>query len=171
MSFKLHKLKGLTIAELLVTLALTTVCLTLAYTTLTYIQKLFYNYKENNRFINEFVYFKSRMDYEALNSSFIIEKNENVFEIECDSSLTTIELKESVVLCTKNNHTDTFHFKINDVQKLYEKMNSPVLSNVLVNYLSFKLEYNKQQFTYVLNKQHDSSVKMKLEQSIANGAN
>ncbi len=171
MGYKLNKLKGFTIAELLVTLALTTVCLTLSYSTLTYIQKLFYNYKENNKFLNEFVYFKTRMDYEALNSSLFKEENENTFIIGQDSLLSQLELKESVVLLSKNNRTDTFHFKIKDVQKTYEVMSSPILNNVLVNHLSFKLEYNKQQFIYVLSKQHDSSVKMKLEQSISNGTN
>jgi len=46
-------LKGFTLVEVLIALILTSITITFSYGTLSYIQKIFNGYKDQNRFINE----------------------------------------------------------------------------------------------------------------------
>src|SRR4051812_3123530 len=101
-------LKGFTIAEILVVLALTSISITLSYSTLTYVQKLFSSYKYQNKFLNEFTDLKKRLDYESLRSSSVIEESENTFLIRRDSLTSSLQLLDKVILVKRNEHCDTF---------------------------------------------------------------
>ncbi|MEO6303209.1 MAG: prepilin-type N-terminal cleavage/methylation domain-containing protein [Bacteroidia bacterium] len=155
--------KGFTLAEVLVTLALTSLAITFSYATLTYIQKLFNNYKEQNKFINQYTDLKKRMDYESLKATVIIEESENNFIIKRDSITSSFVILENLILMKRNDHCDTFHIVAKKIEKQYEPMKNPVLANKLVKHLHFETEYSKQKFNFYFYKNYDASVKLALD--------
>jgi prepilin-type N-terminal cleavage/methylation domain-containing protein len=160
---KKYALKGFTLAEVLVTLALTSLAITLAYSTLTYIQKLFYNYKTQNKFINEYVDLKKRMDFESLKADMIIEESENKFLINRDSSKIQMQIFEKIILFKKQTQTDTFHIEAKKIKKEYELMKNPVWANKLVKSLNFEIEFTKQKFNFYFYKNCEAAVKLELD--------
>jgi prepilin-type N-terminal cleavage/methylation domain-containing protein len=157
-----YKLKGFTLAEVMVTLVLTTIVVTFAYGTLSYVQKLFYSFKGQNRFIQEFTCFKQRMDHEALYAEWIKEQGENKFEIKRDSIITHLEILEHVILMKRGLATDTFHMEAKAIKKEYEVMPVAGTSNRLIKGLYFKTEFSKQAFNFQIKKKHDASVKLNI---------
>lgn len=160
---KKYFLKGFTIAEVLVTLALTSLAITLSYSTLTYIQKLFYSYKTQNRFINEYTDLKKRMDHESLKSQIIAEQSENKFIIQRDSSKIELQIFEKVILVKNQTQTDTFHIEAKKIKKEYELMKNPLWSNKLLRSLQFEVEYTKQKFNFYFYKNYNAAVKLQLD--------
>lgn len=159
-----HKLKGLTLAEVLVTLALTSIVITLAYSTLNYTQKLFYNYKKQNQFIIEYTDFKSRMYYESLKASTFIEQNETTFLINRDSLQTTVlQFFPKVILMKRNENCDTFHIEATNIKKEYEAIKNPLWANKLIKSLVFETQFTKQRFNFYFYKNYDASVKLELD--------
>lgn len=155
--------KGFTLAEVLVTLALTSVAITLSYGTLTYIQQLYQGYKLQNKFINQVTDLKKRLDYEALTCDRITEESENRFEIRRDSSTIYLQILEKKLLVKKQDHCDTFNLEAKNIKKEYEKMKNPLWSNRLVKTLAFEAAFTKQQFSFYLNKEHDAALKLALD--------
>lgn len=158
-----YYLKGFTIVEVLVTLALTSIVITFSYSALSYVQKLFLNYKDQNRFINEYSDFKRRMDYEALYAHSVVETSENVFVAFRDSLQTTIELLDRTVLMKRSGHCDTFHFSVKQIVKSYEMIRNPKYANRLLKTLSFETEFSKQKFNFRFYKHHDASLKLQMD--------
>lgn len=158
-----HKLKGLTLAEVLVTLALTSIVITLAYGTLNYTQKLFYTYKKQNQFLQEYTNFKNRMSFESLKATTIIQQNETTFLINRDSVQTLLKFSTSVILLKRNENCDTFHIEAKNLKTEYEAFNNPLWANKLVKSMAFKTQFTKQQFNFYFYKNYDSAVKLELE--------
>ncbi|PBQ30234.1 hypothetical protein CNR22_00155 [Sphingobacteriaceae bacterium] len=159
------KLKGFTITELLIVLVLTSLSIIFSYGTLNYIQKIFSDYKKQNRFLNEFTVFKSRMDMESIKSISVIEQKESTFEIRRDSSLIVLQLNEEVILLKKEGACDTFHIAAKKISKEYELMKNPAWTNKLLSKLEFETEFSKQKFFFSFNKEHSASFKLALENS------
>lgn len=157
------KIKGFTLAEVLVTLALTSLAITLSYSTLTYIQKLFYSYKTQNKFINQYTDLKRRLDHEALKASVIIENSENDFTIKRDSSTIQFKILEKVILLKKETRCDTFHIEAKKIKKDYEMMKNPIWSKKLLRSLQFEVEFTKQKFNFYFYKNYDAAVKLELD--------
>ena len=158
-----HKVKGLTLAEVLVTLALTSIVITLAYSTLNYTQKLFYNYKKQNQFLIEYTDFKSRMDYESLKATTVIEQNETTFFINRDSIQTVLQFFPKVILMKRNENCDTFHIESKNLKKDYETIKNPLWANKLIKSLVFETEFTKQRFNFYFYKKYDASLKLELD--------
>jgi hypothetical protein len=154
-----------------VTLVLTSIAITLSYSTLTYIQKLFYNYKDQNRFINEYTTLKKRFDFESLNAKLIIEEGENKFVIKRDSGDVSVEINEKIILLKKGEHCDTFHIEAKNIKKEYEIMKNPVWTGRLINQLMFETEFTKQKFNFYFYKNYDASVKLALDKTEDSGRN
>lgn len=164
----IHKqktLKGFTIAELLVVLALTSVAVTLSYGTLTYIQKLFAQYRAQNRFLNEITSLKARLDRESLSCDLIVEQADNRFDLKQKGRSIQMELNETTILLKQEERCDTFHIRGKKLAKLYEPMSNPAWQNRLINSLQFETEYMKQAFNIRLHKAYNASVKLELEQN------
>jgi prepilin-type N-terminal cleavage/methylation domain-containing protein len=157
-----HKINGFTLAEVIITLALTSMAVAFAYGTLSYVQKLFFSYKQQNRFMQEYTAFKERMDHEALYSEYVIEQDENVFRIKRDSGFIDLEIKKLHILMKKGTACDTFHFSAENIKKEYELMPNSNLAGRLVNLIGFETEYSKQKFNFVFSKKYDASIKLKL---------
>lgn len=158
-----YALKGFTIAEVLVTLALTSLAITLSYATLGYVRELFYNYKTQSKFINQYTDFKQRMDYEALKCDMITEESENKFSIKRDTVMATLEIMEKYMLLRKQEQVDTFHFRAKNIKKEYEAMKNPLWTNKLVRSLQFETDFTKQKFNFCFYKKYNASVKLELD--------
>ncbi|MDO9000238.1 MAG: prepilin-type N-terminal cleavage/methylation domain-containing protein [Bacteroidota bacterium] len=158
-----HKTKGLTLAEVLVTLALTSIVITLSYSTLNYTQKLFYNYKKQNQFINEYTDFNKRMRYESLKANTISMQSENTFLINRDSIQTSLQFFPKVILMSRKDNCDTFHIEAKNIKMEYEIINNPQWTNKLVKLLVFETEFTKQKFNFIFHKIYDASVKFELD--------
>ena len=158
-----HKVKGLTLAEVLVTLALTSIVITLAYSTLNYTQKLFYNYKKQNQFLNEYTDFKQRMEHESLKAKTITEQDETTILITRDSIQTKLEFLPNVILMKRNQNCDTFHIEAKNIKKEYETIKNSLWTNKLIKSIVFETEYTKQKFNFCFYKNYDASVKLELD--------
>jgi type II secretory pathway pseudopilin PulG len=158
------QLKGFTIAELLVVMILTSISISLSYTTLTHTQKLFNQYRNSLDFIKNYTSLQTRFNYESLYAERIVEEQENRFTINRDGINSLLEIKSNVILLIRNNRCDTFHFQVKNIAKKYEPMQNPVWSNKLLTELQFETEYGKQKFVMTLSKQHSASLKLKLDQ-------
>jgi prepilin-type N-terminal cleavage/methylation domain-containing protein len=163
MKRRLNKVKGLTMVEVLVTLAITSVVITLAYSTLSYLQKLFVDTRTQNRFIQEFTDLKRRLDHDAVHSAWIMEETNNVFVIRRDTVNTRVELLERSIVMSRGGRTDTFHIAPKRVSKNYERMNEGPWQNKLINFLSIETEYYRQKFGFCIQKKYAGSVKLQLE--------
>lgn len=159
-----HKLDGFTLAEVIITLALTSMVITFAYGTLSYVQKLFFTYKDQNRFMQEYTNFKVRMDHEALYCDWMMEQGENKFRIKRDSSFIDVEFLKHVILVRKAGNCDTFHLVPGTLKRRYEPMNNPTMTNKLVSALNFDMAFSKQTFSFCFLKNYDASVKLKLDE-------
>lgn len=166
MGLKTHRrhLKGFTIAELLVVLVLTSISITLSYSTLTQVQKLFRDYKRSNKFLNEWSDLKKRLDYESIKAEQVTEVAEHSFRIRRDTTDALLEFQEKLILLKRNNHCDTFHIEVKNLKKKYESMQNPLWTNKLVKELHFETEYSKQKFNFSFTKEHSASLKLKLDQ-------
>jgi prepilin-type N-terminal cleavage/methylation domain-containing protein len=156
-------LKGFTLVEVLIALILTSIAITFSYGTLSYIQKVFNGYKDQNRFINEYCRLKNAMEVEALRADMVIMNGEGEFSVRRDSIVTDIVLGAKNILLKRNSFCDTFHIAPVNAKVRFETMNDPAWTNRLVKSLSFDLEYNKQKFNFYFCKSYDASVKMKLD--------
>jgi prepilin-type N-terminal cleavage/methylation domain-containing protein len=160
-----YSLKGFTIAEVLVTLALTSIAISLSYGTLTYVQKLFNNYQIQNKFINQYTDLKKRLDHEALKANVITEENENSFRIKRDSTEISFQILEKTILFKQQERCDTFRIESKNIKKTYESMKNPLWENKLLKSISFETEFTRQKFIFHFYKNHDASVKLELEQT------
>ncbi|WP_317897804.1 prepilin-type N-terminal cleavage/methylation domain-containing protein [Aurantibacillus circumpalustris] len=158
-----YKVKGFTIAELLVVLVLSSISISLSYGTLTYIQKLFSEYKKQNKFLNEYTDLKERLDYESLNARIVELEKENCFLFHRDSTISSLQLLEHKILLKRNNHCDTFHIEPQKIKVEFEHMTNPIWVNRLVNKISFEGEYTKQKLTICFYKDHSSAIKLMLD--------
>ncbi|MFO0355668.1 MAG: type II secretion system protein J [Sphingobacteriaceae bacterium] len=164
MSLFTHKLDGFTLAEVIITMALTSMVIMFAYGTLSYVQKLFFSYKDQNRFLQEYTIFKERMDHEILYSEWILEGEENHFKIKRDSSFIDLEFLKNAILLRNNQVCDTFHFEPKLITREYEQMSENSTVKQLVHKMRFEIEFSKQKFSLSFTKHYDASVKLKLEQ-------
>jgi hypothetical protein len=157
-----YKLMAFTLSEVMVTLALTSLCIVFAYGSLNYVQKLFVNYRAQNQFLNEYISLKTRLDHEALNAEYILEENENSFKVKRDSIELEIEIRQDKVLMKHSNKCDTFHLAAKNIKKEYEMFGQGIHELRLIKKLSFDVKFSDQIFDYILIKSNDSAVKLKL---------
>lgn len=158
-----YSLRGFTIVELLVTLALTSLAITFSYSTLTYIQKLLYNYQKQNKFINEYTELIKRFDYESIFSTSVVEGSENRFLIKRDSTESILEIFDRTIVFKKGTLCDTFHISAKKIVKEYEFMKNPKWTNKLLKYMEFETDFSKQKFIVYFYKNYDSAIKLELE--------
>ena len=161
-----YALKGFTIAEVLVTLALTSLAITFSYATLGYVRQLFYNYKMQNRFIAQYTDFKQRMDYEALKCDVITEESENKFSIKRDTVAASLQIMEKYILLQRQGQLDTFYMCAKNIKKEYEVMKSPAWTNKLVRSLQFETDFTKQKFNFCFYKAYNAAVKLELDKEL-----
>lgn len=155
--------KGLTLIEVLVTLALTSIVVTLAYTGLNYIQKLYTNYQQQTRFINSFAHFKSRMEGEGLKSKYILETAPSEYRIQRDSDVVELKVLPKTIITIHQSVTDTFYLEAKNLKAVYQPINNTQYAGKLVQQLNFECSYTKQKFNFYFRKTYDAATLLELE--------
>lgn len=155
------KVKGFTIVELLITLVLTSVTITFAYGTLSYIQKLFNMTKEQQRIIQDYANLSKRLGMEFAKAEYIKAIDEKNFEICKDSLITKLELNTKCILIKNKTFIDTFHLFPEKIESCFFKLpgENPI---EYINELKFKVNYSDQHFNFYFYKQYDAALVMKL---------
>lgn len=162
-----YRLKGFTLAELLVVMALASVAITFSYQALMQVQKLFADYKRQNRFLNEVTDLKSRLAFEALKAEKIVEEEEGVYGIYRDSIKALLRVTDEQVLLKRQDRCDTFHVKAKVVGKNYEPMQNLQWQNKLLRELQLGIAFKEQTYLVVLGKEHSAEIKLRLETETA----
>lgn len=160
---KNYRLKGLTLVEVLVTLALTSIVVTLAYTGLNYVQKLYTQYQQQTRFIQSLSHLQSRLHFEGLKANYILQSSETEFQMMRDSTRITLKFLPESVITTQGLQTDTFYIKARQIERTYQPVKNPLYAGRLVQSLSFQCEFTKQKFNIYFYKNYDASVLLELE--------
>lgn len=158
-----HRLKGLTLAEVLVTLALTSIVVTLAYTGLNYVQKLYVHYQQQTRFIQSYSQLKKRLHYESLHARYIVETSPSEFSIYRDSAEVKLKLLPKSVVTIFNTKADTFYLEPKRIEKNYQAVKNPLYAGRLIRTLQFDCQFTKQVFTISFYKPYDAATLLELE--------
>ena len=154
------KIKAFTLAEMLVTLALTSVMVTFSYLGLTSIQKLLVDYKNQNSFISKMNELNSRINFLFTRSNTVSEINNETIVFKTDSAESKVIFGSNYILTAKDNVTDTFQFGQKALKITYEGMtdNSSI---ELINGLEFDIYFKKQKFHLTFSKNYDAFSKLK----------
>jgi len=158
------RLNGFTLVELLITLVLTSLAITICYSALSYVQRLFSNYRQQSHFISEYTSLKNRMDHEAEKALFICQEDENTFRIVRDSTNLWLKLNNKAVILNYRTRSDTFHFQTSNIVKDYEPMSNPQWAGRLLRSLKFETTFSNQTFSLSLHKHYAAAVKLQLDQ-------
>ncbi len=157
------KIKGFTISELMVTLALTGIITSFAYLGFNYTQKLLKQFNEQNHFISQLNELNKRFTLLSNSANEIIKESDSKYLIKSDSSYCSLEFGVETILMNKTGFVDTFHLKTVNLEFNFEKLNNPAWEAKLVNSLSFNVLFEKEKFRISLNKHYDAYSKLKLE--------
>jgi prepilin-type N-terminal cleavage/methylation domain-containing protein len=157
------KIPGFTMAELLVTMALTSLLVSFAYMGFNYIDRLLKQYREQSHFINQLSELKTRLNLLSSLPGTITKENENTFVFKTDSSVSHLKLKTEYVLLERFNRTDTFLLKPTDTKTSFETMNHTEWRNRLINQIEFDIYFQKQKFHLIFSKKYDAFTKLELE--------
>ncbi|MCC6370239.1 MAG: prepilin-type N-terminal cleavage/methylation domain-containing protein [Bacteroidia bacterium] len=155
--------KGFTIAEVLITLVLTSIAITLSYGTLNYIQKLFHAYTNQNKYINQITDLKQRLDFEAIKCDLVVEESENNFRIVRDTIESHLIITDKNILYKRQLNCDTFNIEAINLKKEYERIENPKWHNLLIKSLQFESSFTKQKFNFYFYKEYDAATKLALE--------
>lgn len=158
------KIPGFTIAELLVTLALTGVLAGFSYMGLNYIQRLLKKYNDQSFFLTEANELYKRMELISSAPAPLEQENEGNFRLKSDSGSLSLNIKDKLILLTRYNKTDTFHLEAQNIQTAYElpgKTQYP-----LVKEIDFDVCFEKQKFHFNCRKQYDGCTRLALQKEL-----
>lgn len=158
---KSEKLHGFTLAETLVTLALTSVMVTMAYLGFGQVQRLLKQFADQNYFITRLSELNKRfVSLQSLNG-LLTETEHEKFVMNTDSAYYVISLAQENILLERSGHVDTFDLAPLDLRVAYEKTTHPEIK--LVNKIDFDVSYRRQKFHVQLIKQYDAFTHLKFE--------
>ena len=155
------KIKAFTLAEMLVTLALTSVLVTFSYLGLNFMQKLLIDYKSQNSFISQMNELNSRLDFLFMKANAVTKMNEGDFVFKADSTESKVVFSDTYILTVKNNVTDTFKFEPKALKFVNEEMIENT-SESLVKNIEFDVYFKKQKFHLTFRKNYDAFSKLQL---------
>ena len=161
-----RKMKAFTLAELLVTLALTAILITLAYSGLSYIQRLLKQYNEQSFFITQITELEKRIGQQTLLAREIKSEKEQELVFRSDSGSVILFFDPKYILLKKNNQTDSFLIENSGLQLAFEKLSNDRVQ--LINALAFDLDFRKQKFHCIFRKNYDGFSKFILESKDGN---
>lgn len=160
MSIATKKIKAFTLAELLVTLALTAILVALSYGGLNYIQRLLKNYNEQSFFVTQITELDKRLQYQTNLAREIRQETENELLFLSDSGEVRLSLKPDCILLKHQQQTDSFVIDHSDWKLSYETLASGAQ---LVNQLELDLDFRKQKFHCTFRKKYDAFSKFGID--------
>lgn len=156
-----RKIKAFTLAEMLVTLALTSVLVTFSYLGLNSMQKLLVDYKNQHQFITQMNELNKRINLLFINANTITKLSDEKIIFNADSTESKVIFSDRYILTIKNNVSDTFHFDPKKLKITNEEMSEPVNIDLIKN-LEFDIYFQKQKFHLTFSKNYDAFSKLKL---------
>jgi prepilin-type N-terminal cleavage/methylation domain-containing protein len=162
------KIKAFTLAEMLVTLALTSIMVTFSYLGLSQMHKLLFQYSDQNLFITQLNELNKRAAFLFEEANSVQKKSETELVFKTDSAESKIVFHPSYILTIKNNKTDSFRLenkglKIENEELVIESQISPVKR------IEFDIYFGKQKFHLIFIKNYDAYSKFMIETE--NGSN
>ncbi|MDP1803212.1 MAG: type II secretion system protein [Bacteroidota bacterium] len=157
------KIKAFTLAEILVTLALTSIVATFSFMGYTLIQKLLKQYNDQNFFITQINALNNRIHLMVSQHGTILKESENKFVFSSDTTLSFITFNNNSVLLNRFNKTDTFKLKPEKLNAQFEPIKNPDWQNKMVNAFEFDIYFQEQRFHLAFNKNYDAYSKLLIE--------
>lgn len=157
------KIKAFTLAEILVTLALTSIVATFSFMGYTLIQKLLKQYNEQNFFITQINALNNRIHLLVSQPGDILKESENKFIFSSDTTISFITFNNTTVLLNRFNKTDTFKLKPEKLNVQFEPIKNPVWQNKMVNAFEFDIYFQEQRFHLAFHKSYDAYSKLLIE--------
>lgn len=155
-------LKGFTLPELLVTMALTTIMVAFAYMGYNQTQKILYRLKEQNDFLSRFVDLKKRLNAFSDSANSILLESDSKYIVASDSSVYNLHFSDNYITISKLGLSDTFKLKAINLKSEFE-----IISNVnatdLVKKIDFDIQYEKEVYHINLDKTYDGYSKLLME--------
>lgn len=157
------KIKAFTIAELMVTLALTGIMTSFAYLGFNYTQKLLHQFNEQNYFIVQLTELNKRLILLSSLAKEVTIENEKTFLLKSDTINCKIDFNPNYILLNKSGAIDTFHLETTDLKNEFELMNNPLWERKLVKHFQFDVLFKKEKFHLAFDKTYDAYSKLLLE--------
>jgi prepilin-type N-terminal cleavage/methylation domain-containing protein len=151
-----RKIKAFTLAETLVTLALTSILISLAYGGLTQIQRLLFQYNDQNSFIIQFNELEKRLSNLNGQATAITQKQPNTIDFKKDTAIVTVEIFEKAILIKHRQVTDTFNLISKDLKVNHLKMPDQSTSE-LIDAIEFDVFMQNQKFHLSFRKEYDAA--------------
>ena len=161
-----RKLKAFTLAELLVTLALTAILISLAYSGLNYIQRLLKQYNEQSFFITQITELEKRIGQQTRLAREIRSEREHELVFRSDSGTVILFFDPKYILLKRKNQTDSFLIENSGLQLAFEELNNDRVQ--LINTVTFDLDFREQKFHCIFRKSYDGFSKFILESQDGN---
>lgn len=155
------KIKAFTLAEVLVTLALTSVLVTFSYLGLNSMQKLLVDYKNQHQFITQMNELSKRLNLLFTNANTVTKLSAEKIIFKTDSSESKVVFSDKYILTIKNNVSDTFQFEPKKLEITNEEMPEPVEMSLIKN-LEFDIYFQNQKFHLTFSKNYDAFSKLEL---------
>jgi prepilin-type N-terminal cleavage/methylation domain-containing protein len=156
------KLKAFTLAEMLVTLALTSLLLSFCYLSFNYVQHLLSQFSRQSFFITQLNELNKRSNLLMAAPGIVIKENEGLI-FRSDSMDQSIKFTETSILLTRFGKTDTFFMAADRPRCSFETLGNPAWQNRLVNGLEFDVQFQDQKFHLAFHKTYDAGTKLNLE--------
>ncbi len=157
------KIKAFTLAEMLVTLALTSIMIMFCYLSFNYLQQLLNQFRQQSFFITQLNELKKRGDALTTQPVLILKENDEKIVFKADSGESRLEFGEKNLLMTRAGRTDTFHLAGEKLNCGFEAFSNPLWQNRLVNQVEFDIYFQKQKFHLTFHKNYDAVTKLNLE--------
>ena len=155
--------KGFTLIEVLITIALSSITVTLAYNGLTYIQRMFYITKEQNSYLSHFALLKNRLDACEQNPGVMLTAGEDSFVFKGSDGAISFGYGKNGIWMSKGTRSDTLHaiVKLNRMEVVIFPNAQPEIS--VIRLLEFTVSHLGHNFNLVFAKKYDSQTLMKIE--------
>lgn len=161
------KMKGFTLSELMVSLALTSIMVSFAYMGYNYTQKLLLQFREQNDFFVQFNELNKRFTVFSTSTSFITREDDSKFRIKTDSLDYELEFPGNGIIIKRPGLTDTFKLETKTIRFEPEIINNFNTTEQLVKKIDFEVLFKKEVFHIVLNKNYDAYSKLLIETNTA----
>lgn len=157
-----RKIKAFTLAEMLITLALTSIMVSFAYLGLSQLDKLLVQYSDQNLFITQLNELNKRtmILFDQAQSIEKVSETEIVFKT--DSSESKLRFNPSFILTVRNNVADTFKLENKELNIVNEELTAES-PGILVKKMEFNIYFGKQKFHLIFIKNYDAYSKLMIE--------
>ena len=158
------KISAFTLAEMLVTLALTSILITFCYMSFNYTEQLLNQFNRQSLFITQLNELNKRGDILMKAPGIIIREGDEKIIFRSDSIDNSLEFGKENILLKRFGQTDTFDLASEKLSYRYEKLSNPLWQDRLVNTVEFDVYFQKQKFHLTFHKNYDAVTKLGLEQ-------